>query len=219
MKRIQIKLLNIHRFYRVKFIKIIKGEIKMYCLTRYEMKFNMNGNEIVVPARTKCEVVLKPKTDTVNAEGVQLGIIIDNYDIGARQFITNENKVIKYGRNINNSSLEGVYVYTNTSSVYMDANDKLYYNSGLYKWQLEKIFGENKIPKYLIEDCTHDCMNGKYVKLQDLIYYLEDEFTEWVNNNCEFREITQEDIEEDHVFDGFEVGDFTLSDLGIKQFE
>ena len=29
----------------------------MYCLTRYEMKFNINDNEIIVPARTKCTVV------------------------------------------------------------------------------------------------------------------------------------------------------------------
>ena len=160
----------------------------------------------------------KPYYDGADTTGIQIGIVVDNYDIGIKKYIINENKVIKYHTNINEATLDGIYIYTNTKSVFMDAGDKFYNNHSLYKSQLEKIFGKDEIPQQLLE-LNHDCINGKYIKLQDVIEYLEEDFSDWVKENCDFREVTQEDIDEDISYSDFEVGDETLTDYGLELFE
>ena len=183
----------------------------MKCVTRYEMKFG----DLVIPERTECIIVGKPDMYTVDAPGVQLNIVISNYDlkIQAKQ---NENEVIKYRNNVNNACLYGVYIHTNTQSVYMDAGDCVYKDYGLYIWELEKIFGEKNVPENLV--IGKHLYNGKDAKLIDTVDYLEEEFSEWVSENCEFRTLTEEDMDE-YEFYGFEVGDTTLSDLGLQQFK
>ena len=52
-----------------------------------------------------------------------------------------------------------------------------------------------------------------------MIEYLEEDFSDWVKENCDFREVTQEDIDEDISHSDFEVGDETLTDYGLKLFE
>ena len=184
----------------------------MNCITRYELKFG----DLIIPPRTKCKIINKPNTFTVDASGVQLNIVINNFDIN-KQDITNENKIIKFHSNVNDASLCGVCIHTNTQAVYMDAGDRRYWNYGLYNWELEKIFGKDVVPSQLLKG-KHK-YNGKDAKLQDVIDYLEEEFTEWVNNNCEFYVLTEEDIENGFYFDGAEAGDTTLSPRGIEQFE
>jgi hypothetical protein len=99
----------------------------------------------------------------------------------------------------------------------MDAGDKMYWDYGLYDWQLEKIFGKDNVPQNLLK--------GKYAyyckdaRLQDVVEYLEEEFAEWVQENCEFITLTEEDIENGFGFDDAEEGDTTLSQKGIEQFE
>lgn len=183
----------------------------MYCLTRYDMKFE----KMEVPARTKCSVINKITTDTVNAPGVDIKLAIDNYAL-KKPYKENENRVIRYWQNVNQSCLEGIVIDTSTEAVYMDAGDRLYLYSGLYDWELCKIFGEEKVPKKLLLG-KHN-YNGKDAKLRDVIDYLEDEFNEWVENNCEFNILSKEDIENGEGFDGAGVGDKVLSDLGIEQF-
>jgi hypothetical protein len=176
----------------------------------------MKFGDIIVPARTKCRIINKPDIFTADASGVQISVVVDNYYINADNK-ENENKVIKYRYNVNNASLCGILIGTNTQSVYMDAGDKMYWDYGLYDWQLEKIFGKDNVPKNLLK--------GKYVyygkdaKLQDVIEYLEEEFAEWVQENCEFITLTKDDIEDGLGFDGAEEGDNTLSPKGIEQFE
>lgn len=182
----------------------------MKCITRYEMKFG----DIIIPERTECMIVNKPNVFTVDASGVQLNIVVNNYDLKLKDK-ENENKIIKYRRNVNNGVLQGLYIHTNTESVYMDAGDYMYKDYGLYDWQLEKIFGENIPSNLLIGKHKY---NGKDAKLRDVIDYLEEEFADWVSENCEFMEITDDNID-DYSFYDFEVGDTTLSDNGLKQFE
>jgi hypothetical protein len=169
----------------------------MKCITRYEMKFG----DIIVPARTECRIINKPNVFTADASGVQISVVVDNYYINAENK-ENENKVIQYRYNVNNASLRGILIGTNTQSVYMDAGDKMYWDYGLYDWQLEKIFGEDNIPKNLLKGKHVYC--GKDARLQDVIEYLEEEFAEWVQNNCEFMTLTEEDIEDGLGFDGVE---------------
>ncbi|MCR3758453.1 hypothetical protein KYB31_05515 [Clostridium felsineum] len=183
----------------------------MYCITRYEMKF---GKEII-PARTKAILINKVTTDTVDAPGVYVKLAIDNYNLH-KEDINNENEVIKYHVNANDATLGGIIVNTNTQAVYMDAGDKFYYYTGLYDWQLEKIFGKDNIPKKLLIGKYK--YNGKDAKLSDLVNYLDDEFMKWVENNCEFCILSEEDIESGDCFDGAEAGDSTLSAKGLEQF-
>ena len=184
----------------------------MKCITRYEMKFG----DIVVPARTTCKIINKADTFTADASGVQINIVIDNYYINAEDK-QNENEVIKFKSNVNDACLSGIFIRTNTQSVYMDAGDYMYKDYGLYDWQLEKIFGKDNIPEGLFKG--KHVYNGKDAKLQDVVWYLEDEFSEWVSENCEFTTLTEEDIENGLGSDGAEEGDSILSQKGIEQFE
>lgn len=183
----------------------------MYCLTRYQMKF---GKE-TIPARTKAIVINKVTTDTVDAPGVYIKLAIDNFTLHKKD-INNENEVIIYHVNVNDATLGGIIIDTNTQAVYMDAQDKLYYYTGLYDWQLEKIFGKDNIPNNLFLGKYK--YNGKDAKLMDVIDYLDDEFAEWVNNNCEFCILSEEDIQNGDCFDGAEAGDKTLSEKELEQF-
>ncbi|WP_394875796.1 hypothetical protein [Clostridium neonatale] len=183
----------------------------MNCITRHELKFG----DLIIPPRTKCKIINKPNTFTVDAPGVQLNIVINNFDIN-KQDIANENKVIKYHSNVNNASLCGVWVHTNTQAVYMDAGDREYCDYGLYDWELEKIFGKGNVPPELLRE-KHSYY-GKDARLQDVIDYLEEDFSDWVEENCEFCILTEDDIEGGLCFEGAEVGDNTLSPKGIEQF-
>ena len=183
----------------------------MYCLTRYDMKFG----DMVIPARTKCMVINEVRTDTVDAPGVYIRLLVRNYDVNLKD-TKNENKVIRYNRNVNDATIRGLTVDTGTTAVYMDASDKLYYNTGIYDWELERIFEDDNVPKNLLIGKYK--YNGKDARLESIIDYLEDEFSEWVQENCDFYTLTEEDIENDFYFDGAKAGDKTLSDKGLNQF-
>lgn len=185
----------------------------MKCITKYEMKFG----DVIVPARTECIIVNKPRMYTVNAPGVQLNVIVRNCDLKLKD-IDNENKIIKYGSNINRATLDGICIHTNTESVYMCAYDYMYnnYDYVLNLWQLEKVFGKDNIPKNLTREDT--LLMSKHATLSDVVEYLEEEFADWVSDNCNKRELTEDDMDE-YEFYGFEVGDTTLTDEGLKKFE
>lgn len=183
--------------------------MRMYCFTRYEMKFG----DMVIPAKTKCRVINKINTDTVDAPGVQIDVVIYNHNLG-NQNIGNDNEVIKHHCNVNNASLDGILISTNTQAVFMDAGDRIYRDKELYKWQIEKIFGKNNIPNSLI---VKNEEYGKYAQLGYVIDYLEEEFSEWVAENCEMKEVTEDDIENEYIPD-FEVGDRILSCKGLEAF-
>lgn len=184
----------------------------MKCITRYEMKFG----DIIIPERTECTIIGKEHEYNVNCSGVQLNLAIRNWDIGLKDK-TNENKVIKYKSNVNSASMEGFLVHTNTESVYIYADYHVYKNYGLYEWQLERIFGKGNVPKNLLKGRYE--YNGKDSSLIEVIEYLEEEFAEWVQENCQFIVLTEKDIESDYGLEGFEVGDRTLSELGLEQFK
>lgn len=185
----------------------------MKCITRYEMKFG----DLTIPARTECIIVNKPDMYTINASGVQLNVVVRNYDLKLRD-IENENKVFKHRHNVNNGSLCGICIHTNTESVYMYADDYMHNNYGyeLHLWELEKVFGKDDIPTSLIK--TDRGTFGKHAQLLDVVEYLEEEFADWVRDNCDMRELTEDDMDE-YEFYGFEVGDTTLTDEGLVKFE
>jgi len=179
----------------------------------------MRFGNIVVPARTKCMVINEVKTDTVDAPGVYIRMLVKNHDINLNR-MQNENKVIKHHSNVNRATLCGITIDTDTTAVYMDAGNELYKYTGIYDWQLEKIFGKDNVPQNIPQNLFLDKYkyHGKDASLQSVIDCLEDEFSLWVMENCDFYILTEEDIENGGCFDGAESGDTTLSDVGLSQF-
>lgn len=182
----------------------------MNCITRYELKFG----DIVIPARTKCRIVNREGRFTPNAPGVLIDIVVDNNDL-KKGYTENENKVIKFRNNVNNANLTGILISTNTESVYINANHRMYYDYRISDWKLERIFGKDKVPENLI---TNDC-GWKDAELFKVIEYLDEEFAEWVSINCEFVEVTQEDIDNGDVSPAFDVGSSVLNDRGLEDFK
>lgn len=186
----------------------------MYCITRNEMKFG----QFIVPKRTKCTVLNKLSSRTVDAPGVQVDVSILLWDMQQKkQCLVSEVQIKdEYTNKYNSSFFDGITVSTNTENLFMDAGDEFYSNCGLYDWQLEKIFGKNNVPEHLFLGKYE--YNGADAKLSDVIEYLDEEFSKWVEENCEFYALTEEDIENGEGFDGAEPGDTTLSDKGLEAF-
>lgn len=177
----------------------------------------MRFGQYCVPAGTKANIMNNPKTDTVDAPGVYLTIAVDLWDIkinGKEPELVSDTRIKNELEDKTDSEMTGIVVSTNTSEVYMDADDKLYKEKELYEWQVLKIF-LNSIP----ESISKAKYNDKRYMLCSVVDYLEDEFSEWVQKNCHFRKVTKHDIENGDAFDGAEPGDRMLSDTGVKQFE
>ncbi len=188
----------------------------MYCLTRNDMKF---GNYFV-PARTRANLVFKPNSQTVNAPGIHLRIAISLFDMESEEDkikgvpitkteIENqlENKYCVHNK------MTGIVIDTDMTQVYMDANDKFYSDVHLRKQNLEKVFG------YIIpEEIEKAPYYEDEYSLSSVIDYLDNQFSEWVQNNCHFRKVTKRDIENGDALDGAAPGDRQLSDRGLQEF-
>jgi hypothetical protein len=186
----------------------------MYCITRKEMKFK----DFIVPARTKCTVINKLNTTTVDAPGVQLMVSILLWDMKhfAKCLVSDVQIKDELSAGSDSSLFIGITVSTNTTNVYMDAGDKLYWDEELYGWQLKRIFGIDSVPMHFTQENNRHY--GRIAKLRDVIDYMEDEFAEWVRENCEFYTLTEEDIENGDYHGDFEPGASILSDKGLDLF-
>lgn len=89
----------------------------MYCITRHELKFG----EIVVPARTECQVIWV-SSDVVDAPGVQLTATIPFFKLGMKEI---KNKIIikdKFGNSYGSQVIQtGITIHTNTKAVYISS--------------------------------------------------------------------------------------------------
>ncbi|HVJ49391.1 hypothetical protein [Desulfitobacterium sp.] len=189
----------------------------MYCITREDMKFG----HYLIPARTSAEVVNTPQYHEVNIPGLHLRIAINLFNIHPKKHlgvpiseieINNEFERCAYGSA--KSKMIGIEIDTQGDQVYIDAGDKFYRDATLSQWNVEKIFGENTPDDLTKAPYSH----LKEYRLESIIEYLEEEFAEWVNGNCEFTILTEEDIENGIGFDGAGPGDRILSDKGLEQF-
>ncbi|WP_313563734.1 hypothetical protein [Ruminiclostridium cellobioparum] len=159
---------------------------KMYCITRNDMKFG----EHFVPAGTKAHVIKELRTQTVDAPGVDVELSISLWDIkvnGNGIVLVADTSISNELEDRTSTEMTGIVVYTDTTKVYMDADARLYQDKELYDWQVEKIFPEG-VPSNIKKA---ECDSRKFM-LYGVINYLEDEFAEWVQNNCEFRKLTKE---------------------------
>jgi hypothetical protein len=183
----------------------------MWCVTRKDMKFG----DYFIPSGTKCTVINKLDTTTVDAPGVHLKLSISLWDMrnGKPCVVTEVNIPDEFSGSRYSPTLVGVVINASTQDVFMDAGDRLYDDKQLYGWQVQKVVGE-EIP----ESITKAKYSNNYT-LSSVIDFLEDEFSEWVQTNCHFRKLTKRDIENGNCFDGAEVGGKILSDKGLQQFE
>lgn len=188
----------------------------MYCITRNDMKFG----EYFVPARTKAKVINKPMYHDAGIPGLQLYISINLFDIHPKKKtgvpiseieINNELENVRMGSA--NSTMEGIVIYTHGDQVYMGAEDEFYKDATLSKWAVQKLFGE------VIPESIDKAQYSNDYRLDSVIEYLENEFAQWVKDNCDFKVLTAEDIENGEGFDGAYPEDSTLSEVGIRQFE
>lgn len=184
----------------------------MYCITRKDMKFG----EYFISARTRANLVFNPSSHTVDAPGVYIQIAIRFFDMESEE--SKVKGVPRTKTEIENeleqgSKMKGIVIDTNMKQVYIDADDKFYRDIHLGKWALEKIFG-NSIPEQIEKDPYY---KNEYL-LSSVIDYLENEFAEWVQENCHFCKVTKKDIQNGDAFDGAEPGDRQLSDRGLQEF-
>lgn len=187
----------------------------MLCKVRDEMKFG----DFTIPAGTLAEVINTPKYREADIPGLHLELSVSLLNIAKN---TNESVLMTEYRIINEldnrssaysgTQMIGIVINTDGTHVYMDAGDKFYREVTITKWKAEKVF-DNKIP----ENITPQEHSREY-GLRSIIDYLEDEFADWVLDNCHFRKITKREIENNEGFDGAEPGDRILSDRGLEQF-
>ena len=175
----------------------------------------MKFGEYFIPKGTKCTVINKLDTATVDAPGVHLKLSISLWDIRKNEPCKVSEVQIpdELSGNRYPPTLIGIVINTNTQNVFLDAGDKLYFNNQLYGWQVQKVLGE------IIPESITKAEHSNNYRLDSVVDFLEDEFSEWVKTNCHFRKLTKRDIENGEGFDGAEAGDKTLSDKGMQQFE
>lgn len=188
----------------------------MHCVIKNEMKFG----DYVIPARIKARVVNKPSYKEANVPGLHLLLSVRLSDIALMKKesvllteveIKNEYEDSYY----NSSKMIGIVIETDGTKVLMDAEDKFYDEATLYEFQVKKVLEVDEIPEEIkIAPYT----SGQYY-LESLVSYLEDQFAEWVQDNCEFYTYTEEDIENGECYADAEEGDTTLSAKGLEQFE
>lgn len=160
----------------------------MKCITREKMKFN----DIELPARTKCRII-NPKQFTPDVPGVQVNIYVTHRYIPEFRDIKNDLEETPAFRHYTETELIGYVLHTKTNQIYIEPNYKYYGDYGLYDWQVERIFDDN-IPKWLKEKAEETEINlHKPYKLFDVIIHLEDSFADWVQDECEFRTLDEEE--------------------------
>lgn len=169
----------------------------MYCILKNEMKFD----DVIVPSRTKCRIISHLKSDALKETNTIIELVIDNYFLG-KVNIENENNIVLSDK-YKGDFLSGYYVVSNIDAIYLDASDEKFCDNRISKDDLNLIFGEENIPKVLkkIEEPT----------LFDVVYCLESAFSEWVNNSCDFKIVTEDDIEANNEYDAFNPGDKILT--------
>lgn len=170
----------------------------MKCITRNKMKFN----ELVIPARTKGTIIWPLKSFlTPNVPGVSVGIAIALKDIDFHnKDVNNElEKETLYGYTKN--QMDGITFSTKTNQIYIIPEYMYYDDYKLSLWQAGKILDKEKL----------DEIEPKFAKypLFEIIETLEEEFADWVTDNCKFKKITKREAENYLLF---EAGDKVLVD-------
>jgi hypothetical protein len=188
----------------------------MYCVIKNDMKFG----EYFIKAGTKARVIGKPNYKQVNIPGLDLYLAVNLRDIALKQKESVLESEIRIKNELeerchSNTEMVGITLMTDGTKVLMDAGADFYEEATIYESEVKKVLGTDNIPENIEK--------AKYLQppyyVSSLVQYLEDEFTKWVQDNCEFYTYTKEDIENGDCWEDAEPGDTTLSESGIEQFE
>lgn len=187
----------------------------MYCLIKNDMKFG----EYFIPARTKARVIGKPNYKEADIPGLDLYLAVTLRDIELKQKESVLISDIEIKNELEEKSKDtvmvGITIRTDGTKVLMDAGNDFYEDATIYDFQVKKVLGIDNIPEE-VEKAKY--MNRHYY-LRSLVDYIENQFTKWVKDNCEFYTYTEEDIENGECYADAEPGDTTLSDKGLEQFK
>lgn len=169
----------------------------MYAITNEDMKFG----DLYVPARTKCLIVSELDFDSVNNPQKVIKIMIESYFLGE----LSKHNSLQTGHAI----LSGYTISTTLKNVYLDVSDNLFSSREVSRVELEKVFGEDNIPEIL--------KKVSKVELFDVIYVLEKEFSVWIEDNCNFHLVSEDDVKgEEYV--SFNIGDKILSSDSVDKY-
>lgn len=187
----------------------------MNCIIKNDMKFG----EYFIPARTKATVINKPKYKEAGVPGLDLYLAISLWDISLMQekssLISEVEIKNELEKNNRDTVMTGITVRTDGTKVFMDAGDEFYEKATISEHQAKKVLDMDEIPT----EIEKDNYNVRPYYLRSIIDYLENEFSKWVQCNCEFYTYTEEDIENRDCLSFAEAGDTTLSQKGLEQFE
>lgn len=180
----------------------------MYCLTRRKMKFG----DVEIPARTKGYVIENDKKFYEPNCHVQLNIFIPFRHLGNIKNIINDLEEKSGFRNYTATEMNGYSFHTKTNEIYLDAEDRRYYNHKISKWKADLLFPGNKLDDFKEYIKPLEKFKNKWDKdeifLDDVIGYLELQMINWVEQNGEFRVLEEGDEQLD--YGDWEVGDRLL---------
>lgn len=169
----------------------------MYAITIEDMKFG----DLYVPARTKCLVVSDLDFDSVNNPEKVIKIMIESYFLGE----LSKNNSLNTGHAI----LSGYTITTTLKNVFLDVSDNLFSSREISKIELEKVFGKDSVPKILAK--------VNKLELFDVVYFLEKEFSVWIEENCNFYLVNEDDVINGE-YSSFNVGDKILSSESVDLY-
>ena len=188
----------------------------MYFLIKNDMKFG----EYFIKGRTRARVINKPRYKKVNIPGLDLYLALNlsEIELNKKESVLVSDIEIKneLDEKSKDTVMVGITIRTDGTKVFMDAGDDFYENATIYESQVKKVLNIESIPEG-IKKAEYFSPTSYY--LRGVVKYLEDEFANWVENNCEFYTYTKEDIENSNCREDSEEGDTTLSEKGIEQFE
>ncbi|NOW07837.1 hypothetical protein [Clostridium beijerinckii] len=188
----------------------------MYCVIKNDMKFG----EYFIKGGTKARVINKPNYKEANIPGLDLYLAINLSDIALQQKESVLESEIRIKNELeerchSNTEMVGITLITDGTKVLMDAGADFYEEATIYDSQVKRVLEIENIPEKIKKA---QYLNRPYY-LRSIIEYLDNEFAQWVQDNCEFYVYTEEDIKNGDCWADAEPGDTTLSDKGIEQFK
>lgn len=179
----------------------------MYCITRQEMKFN----DLTIPARTKGTIITTNNCNSISPNCCIKVRVEFSFSNISRDDIYNDLEKNNYPFNPI-SKQTGIVVTLPSKLIYLVSTTN---EESIPQWQAEKLLSNEKLKKIKHQYNKHNlCYYIDVYVLRDIIDELEQEFSDWVQKNCTFETLTEENVD-DHPL--FEVGDRILEN--ISNFE
>jgi len=176
--------------------------MRMKCVTKKEIKVK----DFVIPART-VGTIINMRNQEFDCHSNDLLVMVDLLEFNLEEktyaeiYPSDKNEERYWPKS---TYLRAIVLSITSAEVYLDAED-YYKGRKIYNRQLQEVFDGN-VPNDLKVDQTKPRI------LHEVIDYLENEFSDWVEKNCKWHsEETLEDEEEQN--------NFYMTDESQKRFD